>query len=169
MNLLSWHFSVSKRSSGWVSMDMNPSPALRVSKMGALVLTTSLLLSACFPQLIRNEATTKIKDGNYETALTELQDGVKKYPDSIVLKAGLTSAKDNITTRLIAESAQLRNQGKYEDAEKALTRGLALDLNKEQFLSLQSDLIVEKRLQKRVVDSQNLFDSGKRDEALKLI
>lgn len=169
MNLLSWHFSVSKRSSGWVSMDMNPTPALRVSKMSALVLTTSLLLSACFPQLIRNEATTKIKDGNYETALTELQDGVKKYPDSIVLKAGLTSAKDDITTRLIAESAQFRNQGKFEDAEKALTRGLALDLNKEQFLSLQSDLIVEKRLQKRVADAQNLFDAGKRDEALKLI
>lgn len=141
----------------------------RVLRTVAVVLTTSLLLSACFPQLIRNEATTKIKDGNYETALAELQEGVKKYPDSIVLKAGLTSARDEIATRLVAESTQQRNQGKFEDAEKALMRGLALDLNKEQFLSLQSDLIVEKRLQKRVVDAQNLYDAGKREEALKLI
>lgn len=152
-----------------VSLGMQGRTATGALKSSISVLLAVFALSACFPQLIRNEATTKIKDGNYETALAELQDGVKKYPDSIVLKAGLTSAKDDITTRLIAESAQLRNQGKFDDAEKALKRGLQLDLKKEQFLSLQSDLGVEKRLQKRVADAQTLFDAGKREEALMLI
>ena len=50
-----------------------------------------------------------------------------------------------------------------------MQRGLALDLKREQFLSLQSDLAIERRLQKRVTDAQNFLDTGKKIEALKLV
>ncbi len=135
----------------------------------AFVLSSTLLLTGCFPQLIRDDASTKIKDGNYEAAMAGLREGVQKYPDSIVLRAGLVSAKEEISAKIAAESAQHKNQGKFDEAEKLLQRGLALDLKREQFLSLQSDLAIEKRLQKRVVDAQNLLDTGKKVEALKLV
>lgn len=133
------------------------------------VLSSTLLLAGCFPQLIRDEASTKIKDGNYEAAMAGLREGVQKYPDSIVLRAGLVSAKEEIATKIAAESTQKKNQGKFDEADKTLQRGLALDLKREQFLSLQSDLAVEKRLQKRIDDAQTLLDAGKKGEALKLV
>ena len=59
----------------------------------AFVLSSTLLLAGCFPQLIRDEASTKIKDGNYEAAMTGLREGVKKYPESIIFRAGLVLPK----------------------------------------------------------------------------
>jgi general secretion pathway protein D len=135
----------------------------------AFVLSSTLLLAGCFPQLIRDDASTKIKDGNYEAAMAGLREGVQKYPESIVLRAGLVSAKEEIASKIVTESTQQKNQGKFDEAEKLLQRGLALDLKREQFLSLQSDLAIEKRLQKRVTDAQNFLDTGKKIEALKLV
>ncbi len=141
----------------------------RLLKTAFMVVGSSLLLSACFPQLIRDDASTKIKDGNYEAAMAGLREGVQKYPESIVLRAGLVSAKEEIAAKIANESIQQKNQGKFDEADKTLQRGLALDLKRDQFLSLQSDLAVEKRLQKRVADAQNLLDAGKKGEALKLV
>ncbi len=135
----------------------------------AIVLSSTLLLAGCFPQLIRDDASTKIKDGNYEAAMAGLREGVQKYPESIVLRAGLVSAKEEIAAKIANESTLQKNQGKFDEADKTLQRGLALDLKREQFLSLQSDLAVEKRLQKRVADAQILLDAGKQSEALKLV
>jgi general secretion pathway protein D len=140
-----------------------------IRKMRLSALATAILLSGCFAQLIRDDASSKIKDGNYEAALTGLRDGVQKYPDSIVLKSGLISAKEEIATRLIAESNQQRSQGNFEAADKALQRGTALDIKREQFTSLQSDLLVEKRLFNKVVDAQKLLDAGHREDAVKLV
>lgn len=165
MNLLPRSFSLQL----WIPMEVQSQIPFRFLKTAFMVVGSSLILSACFPQLIRDDASTKIKDGNYEAAMTGLREGVQKYPDSIVLKAGLTSAKDDIPARLVAESALLKSQGKFDEAEKVLRRGLALDLKMDRFLSLQSDLAVEQRVQKRTADAQSLVDSGKRDEALKLV
>ena len=138
-------------------------------KQAMLSCLTTIVLTGCFPQLIRDDASAKIKDGNYEKALTGLQEGTQKYPDSIVLRSGLISAKEEVAAKLIAEATQLRNQGKFDEADKTLMRGLALNLKREQFLSLQSDLTAEKRLQKRVTDAQKFVEDGKRDDAIKII
>lgn len=165
MNLLPRSFSLQLG----IPVEVQSQIPFRFLKTAFMIVGSSLVLSACFPQLIRDDASTKIKDGNYEAAMAGLREGVQKYPDSIVLKAGLTSAKDDIPARLVAESAQLKSQGKFDEAEKVLKRGLALDLKMDRFLSLQSDLAVEQRVQKRASDAQSLVDSGKRDEALKLV
>ena len=165
MNLLPRSFSLQLG----IPVEVQSQIPFRFLKTAFMIVGSSLVLSACFPQLIRDDASTKIKDGNYEAAMAGLREGVQKYPDSIVLKAGLTAAKDDIPARLVAESAQLKSQGKFDEAEKVLKRGLALDLKMDRFLSLQSDLAVEQRVQKRASDAQSLVDSGKRDEALKLV
>lgn len=165
MNLLPRSFSLQLG----IPMEVQSQIPFRFLKTAFMVVGSSLVLSACFPQLIRDEASTKIKDGNYEAAMTGLREGVQKYPDSIVLRAGLVSAKEEIAAKIVNESTQQKNRGKFDEADKTLQRGLALDLKREQFLSLQSDLAVEKRLQKRVADAQTLLDADKQVEALKLI
>lgn len=140
----------------------------RITKVIGISLC-SILVTACFPQLIRDDAHSKIKDGQYEVALTELQEGIKKYPESIVLNAANKSAREDIANRLIAEANLFKNQGKFDEADKVLQSGIDLNLNKDQFTGLRSDLAVEKRMRYKVAEVLNLVEAGKKEEALQKI
>jgi general secretion pathway protein D len=135
----------------------------------AIFCLSVISLSGCFQQLIRDEASAKLRAGNYEAALTSLREGLQKYPDSTLLRAGMTSAKEEVAARIVTESAQLRSVGNFEEADKLLRRGLSIDPKNDRLLNLQSELTADKRTQKRVADIQTLLEAGKKDQALKAI
>ena len=147
--------------------------AWRWNRFGApravLVLALVTTLWGCAQQLIRDEATAKLREGNFEAAVQGLQAGVAQYPESTTLRAGLVAARSEVITRLVSEIAQLRAQGRFDDADKPLKRGLALDPGNDRLLALQSDLVLARRQADRLLDANALVAAGKKQQALRIV
>jgi general secretion pathway protein D len=127
------------------------------------------LLAGCMQQFIRQDANDKLRQGEYEAAIQSLERGVADYPESPILRAGLTSAKGEAVTRLIAEAAQHRSQSRFAEAERLLQRAARLDPGNERVMSLQADLAMERRAQKQLEEAQALLAAGKKDQALRSV
>ena len=87
----------------------------------------ALALAGCAQQRIRDEATSHLREGNFEVAIQSLQSGVDQFPESALLRAGLTAARSEAITRLITQVSQARAQGQFDDADTGIRRGVALE------------------------------------------
>ena len=63
-----------------------------------------VLLGGCAQQRIRDEAQLQLREGRYEKAVEGLADGLKRYPDSALLRSGLIQTRNEVLTRLLAEA-----------------------------------------------------------------
>ena len=134
-----------------------------------MVFAMALTLWGCAQQIIRDEATVKLREGNFEAAIKGLQAGVAQYPESPNLRAGLLAARSEAITRLVAEVDQLRSQGRFDEADKPLKRGLALDPGNDRLLGLQADLVLARRQANRLLDANALVAAGKKQQALRSV
>lgn len=137
------------------------------SRLSTLAL--SLLLVACGQQRIRDETTAQLREGNYEGAIAGLQSGIAQYPESATLRAGLSSTKSEAIAKLVAQAAQQRAEGKFDDADKTIQRGLKLDPKNSRLLTLQSDLALVRKQSARMEDINKLLQAGNKDKALRLV
>lgn len=128
-----------------------------------------LLLAGCAQDRIRNDSARLLREGNFEQALQGFQEGVREYPDNTALRAGLTSARAEVITRLVASTSQLRDQGKFDEAERAIERALAMEPASERLLAVQSDLSKARRQKERVAQASSLAKSGNRAAALEVL
>lgn len=144
---------------------MRPS-ALPPTALSSLILL--FVLGGC-AQLIRDDASTKLREGDYETAIQGLQEGVAKYPESATLRAGLVSAQTEAVARLVAQAAQQRAAGRFDDADKTLMRALALDPRNERIMALQNDLVAQRRAEKSLDEALTLMNSKKKEQALRVV
>lgn len=133
------------------------------------LLALTLLLGGCAQDLIRNEAASQLRAGNYEAALAGYQDGVTRYPDSTALRSGLASARSEAIARLVAEAAQQRAQAQFDEADKTVARALALEPKNERLLALQADVAIERRQRQRLDQASALAKANKKDAALKVL
>ncbi len=131
-------------------------------------LLAALVLSGC-AQLIREDANAKLREGDYETAIQGLQEGVAKYPENATLRAGLVSAQTEAVSRLVAQAAQERAVGRFDDADKTLLRAAALDPKNERIMALQNDVVVQRRAEKSLDEALTLMNSKKRELALRAV
>lgn len=89
-------------------------PRLRcLSWYRAGLLTLVIVLGGCAQQ-IRDRAEDALRVGDYEKAVSELEQGLKRYPDSPVLRAGAVQARNEGVARLVAESSAARAQRRLE-------------------------------------------------------
>lgn len=94
---------------------------------GLLVLLAAALLAGCAEQLIRRDSQAALARGDYESALRQLEAGLRDYPESTPLRSGLLQARNEAMTRLLAQVAALRAQGQPDRAEALLVRARDLD------------------------------------------
>lgn len=106
-----------------------------------------LWLAGCAQQRIREEASAQLREGRYEAALTTLQDGVARYPDSNTLRGGLLSARGDAVARLVALATQERMQGRLDASAAALERARKLDPDNTRVADLIADLRSERHVQ----------------------
>lgn len=138
-----------------------------VCRAAMAVLMASTLLLGCAEQRLRDDATSQMRDGNFEQAIQSLKDGLTQYPESATLRAGLSSAKAEAMARLVSEATQLRTNGKFDQADKVLDRALAMDANNPRLLDLAGDLNLA-RQQRNGLDAVNaLLSQGKKEPALR--
>jgi general secretion pathway protein D len=135
--------------------------------LGALM--AALLLASCAQQTIRNEATTKLREGNFESAIADLQSGITQYPESPILRAGLVAARSEAIARLVAQISQFRALGQFDEADNGVQRALALEPDNTRLLGLQADLQLARRLRARLEQVNSLITAGKKDQALRWV
>jgi general secretion pathway protein D len=132
-------------------------------------LALALLIAGCAQQMIRDDATQKLRAGQYESAIAGLEDGLTRYPESVVLRAGLVTARSEAAARLVAQASQERIEGKLDNAEKTVQRAVALDPQNSRWASLQADMLLERRAQKSLDEARALSADGKKDQALRTL
>lgn len=119
--------------------------------------------------MIRDDATAKLREGNFEAAIGDLQKGVTQYPESAILRAGLAAARSEAMARLVAETTQLRAQGRFDDADKSIRRGLLLDPGNDRLRGLQSDMALVRRQSAHIEAINTLLSTANKQQALRRV
>lgn len=133
------------------------------------VALAALLLASCAQQRIRDNASERLRDADYEQAVRSLQEGLTNYPESTLLRAGLAQARAEAVARLTAQALQERSEGRFDEADKSLARAMKLDPNNQRLAALRNDFEQTRRIQKNLGEARALLAQGQRDAALKTI
>jgi general secretion pathway protein D len=135
-----------------------------------LWLAASLLLfSGCAEQRIRNESESRLARGDYAQAVRVLEEGLKDYPESTVLRSGLIQARTEAIARLIDQSAALRASGKLDEASSELKKASSLDPKNERVKGLLAEIALEQRQALAVAKANELVEKKRPDLALKIV
>jgi general secretion pathway protein D len=129
----------------------------------------ALLLAGCAEQRYRDEAQQALRAGNYEQALSQLDAGLKEYPNSTTLRSGQVQARTEALARLIAESAAARAAGRYEVAEQALRRAKALNPTSSRIDDLLADVATEQRQRAALTEAERLAAAQQNAAALRVV
>ncbi len=132
-------------------------------------LALALLVAGCAQQMIRDDATQKLRAGQYESAIAGLEEGLTRYPDSVTLRAGLVTARSEAAARLVAQASQERIDGKLDNAEKTVRRAVAIDPQNNRWPALKADLLLERRAQKSLDEARALSADAKKDQAIRTL
>ena len=128
-----------------------------------------LLLVGCAEQRYRDEAQQALRAGNYEQALSQLDAGLKEYPNSTTLRSGQVQARTEALARLVAESAAARAAGRYDIAEQALRRAKTLSPNSSRIDDLLADVATEQRQRAALTEAERLAAAQQKDAALRVV
>lgn len=133
------------------------------------VLMFALWLAGCAQQRIREQASTQLREGQFEAAISTLQEGVSLYPDSTALRGGLVSARSDAMARLVAQATQERMQGRLDASSAVLERANQLDPDNTRVADLLADLRNERHVQNTLQAARQQLDSGQKDAALRTV
>lgn len=149
-------------------MKLKPPSALR-GRLPAALLSCMLLLMGCAEQLIREEADSSLREGKYEGAVEGLAAGLKRYPESPVLRSGLLQAQNEALARLLVEAAGARAAGRLDEAEATLKRARRFDTGGKRVNALLAEVSVEMRQRESLSQAEELYRSKKPEAALRLL
>lgn len=121
------------------------------------VLLALLVASGCADQAIRKEADSSLREARYEEALDTLQSGLKRYPDSPLLRSGAIQANNEAMARLLAEAASARATGEFDKTEALLKRAQRFDTGGKRASSLLAELQVERRQRAALESAEDLL------------
>ena len=134
-----------------------------------LALIAFALLAGCAEQRIREQSQADMAGGRADQAVAELQAGLKSYPDSLTLRAGLIQAHGQAVAQAVSEAGALRATGKFDEAQARLERTLKLDPTNDRLLGQLASLSSERRQRDALAEAQALVSRGDRDAALRRI
>lgn len=134
----------------------------------ALALASMLTLSAC-ANWVREQADGKLREGQYEKAVTTLEEGLKRHPDSPTLRGGLIQARNEAMARLVGEAAVAKAAGKIDDARALLQRAQPFDTGGRRIEELLYELDVEQRQRELLAQAEGLVAKKQPDAAVALI
>lgn len=123
----------------------------------------AILVGGCAQQ-IRDRAEDALRTGDYEKAVSELEQGLKRYPDSPVLRAGAVQARNEGVARLVAESSTARAQRRLDEAETLLQRAKVLDAGSKRVDGLLVELQTERRQMRVLTDAEALVEKRQPDQ-----
>lgn len=134
-----------------------------------LVVLAVLVFTGCAAQRIRDQSQVLLNQGQYEAAVTELEQGLQAHPNSPVLRAGLIQAKDGALRTLVSAAAAAKALEKWSEAQALLQRALPFDGGSGRVPSLLLDLDKAQRQQRALSDALALREKKQNKPALEAI
>jgi general secretion pathway protein D len=137
-------------------------------RIGTLMLLV-VLLAGCAEQQIRRESQRSIEAGDYEQAVRTLDEGLRRNPESAVLRSGLLQARAEALTRRIAAAAAFRLEGKLDAAQSELERAKALEPQNTRIDALLHELATQRRQDQALAEAKTRLDAKQPQAALRTI
>ena len=144
-------------------------PALPELVLACLALAVALLLTGCAVQRISEQSQQSLAAGDYENALQALDQGLKEYPDSTILRSAMIQARGQAVAAMTSKAASLRSAGKFDQAQVELERALLLDPQNRRLEALIVELGAERRQQAALAEAEQLEAAQRPDAALRVI
>jgi general secretion pathway protein D len=130
------------------------------------VVAVVALLSGCAQQWLRDEADSQVRAGEYERAVEGITQGLKRHPDSPVLRAGLIQVQNEALARLLVEASVARATGRLADAERALKRAQPFDTSGQRVRTLLAELDIERRQRAALQQAEEQIQAKRPEAAL---
>lgn len=128
-----------------------------------------LMLAGCAERQIRRESQQAVDSGDFEQAVRVLDEGVRKYPESAVLRSGQVLARAEALARRVASAATLRNAGKLDEAQAELQRAKVLDPLNLRLDALINELQTQRRQHAALDEAEQRWAAKQPQVALRVI
>lgn len=147
---------------------LSRSPA-RPAAGTAVALAALLLVAGCAETRIREESRKAMAGGQYQQAMSTLENGLKDYPESTALRTSLLQARADAQMRLISQALTQRAAGQYDEATTTLRQALDLDPTNARVQALLSDMELERKGAADLAIAQKWVEAKQPDRALRTL
>lgn len=144
------------------------SPA-RPASSTAVAIAALLLVAGCAENRIREESRKAMAGGQYQQAMSTLENGLRDYPESTSLRTTLLQARADAQTRLISQALSQRAAGQYDEATATLRQALELDPSNARVQALLSDMELERKGAADLAVAQKWVEARQPDRALRTL
>jgi general secretion pathway protein D len=127
------------------------------------------VLLGCAEQRIRDQSQSDLAGGRDDQAVIELEAGLAKYPESVLLRSSLLQARGKAVAQAVTDAESLSAAGKLDEAQARLQQTLKLDPTNERLAGQLTALSLERQQRTALLDAQALAARGDRDAALRRI
>lgn len=145
-----------------------PSP-VRPASGTAVAIAALLLVAGCAENRIREESRKAMAGGQYQQAMSTLENGLRDYPESTSLRTSLLQARADAQMRLISQALSQRAAGQYDDATATLRQALELDPSNARVQALLSDMELERKGAADLAVAQKWAEARQPDRALRTL
>jgi len=145
-----------------------PSP-VRPASGTAVAIAALLLVAGCAENRIREESRKAMAGGQYQQAMSTLENGLRDYPESTSLRTTLLQARADAQTRLISQALSQRAAGQYDEATATLRQALELDPSNARVQALLSDMELERKGAADLAVAQKWVEARQPDRALRTL
>lgn len=147
------------------------SRAPRTARLCRVLIACAILstIAGCAQQRIRETALAQMRAGSYEEALQGLEAGLKTYPDSTLLRAGLIETRLDVQSRLVRDAMSARTEGRLDEAEKVLGRAAVFQAGNARIEAMLAEIAVERRQRASLAEAEALVTQRKYAAGLALI
>ncbi|NIU63147.1 MAG: hypothetical protein GWN66_20885, partial [Pseudomonas stutzeri] len=104
--------------------------------------------------MLRDKASAQMREGQYEAAISTLSEGVNRYAESALLRAGLASTRAEAMARLVAQATQERMDGRFDAAQASLERAQSLEPGSPRIAELLETLKASRAAQSALQEAQ---------------
>ena len=145
-----------------------PSP-VRPASGTAVAIAALLLVAGCAENRIREESRKAMAGGQYQQAMSTLENGLRDYPESTSLRTSLLQARADAQMRLISQALSQRAAGQYDEATATLRQALELDPSNARVQALLSDMELERKGAADLAVAQRWVEARQPDRALRTL
>ncbi len=129
-------------------------------------LSFAALLAGCAAQRLQSGADDAMRAADYERALSQYDEALKKHPSDAGLRAAATRARSEAVVRLVATAVSLRSSNRLDDADIVIKRALAMDPGSERARAVQLDVERDRRTSAAIAGVNEMIAKGQGDQAL---
>ena len=135
--------------------------------LSACVVAT--VTAGCAVDRMRSRADADLASGDYEHAISSLEQGVRQYPEDGALRSRLALARAQAVADLVANARMEEALGRFDQAESAVRRAVALGGHDLPLDAALAEVRVARSQHEALVHARELIQAGQPAAALAVV